>query len=165
VGSGEPLQKKTSRERPFLTVSGKTIFLCGPDIGQPAALCVYVCVDGDSTDRYVGVIIDVNGGRAGTRTPNVLRVKKKDLFQKRYQFYHAVLVFIQLKGGFCHANSFADCASLLGANPVCWSICIIHHLPSRVFCVRRRVPQATSSNRLLYEEGQGRSPCEPVSRQ
>jgi hypothetical protein len=37
-----------------------------------------------------------SGGRAGTRTPDLLRVKNRHLFQKLHRFYPAVLVFIHL---------------------------------------------------------------------
>jgi hypothetical protein len=37
------------------------------------------------------------------------------------------------------------------------SICIIHRSSSLMRYARRRVPQATSSNRLQFEEAQGRS--------
>ena len=41
-------------------------------------------------------LTELYGGRAGTRTPDLLRVKKQHLFQKRYQFYPPVLVFSYL---------------------------------------------------------------------
>jgi hypothetical protein len=37
-----------------------------------------------------------NGGRAGTRTPDLLRVKNRHLFQKLHQFYPSIPVFIHL---------------------------------------------------------------------
>jgi hypothetical protein len=37
-----------------------------------------------------------NGGRAGTRTPDILRVKKRHLLQKLRQFYPSIPVFIHL---------------------------------------------------------------------
>ena len=37
-----------------------------------------------------------NGGRAGTRTPDLLRVKNRHLFQMLHQFYPSILVFIHL---------------------------------------------------------------------